>query len=69
MQQSLLTAKQYKDLTRKIFNSIETKFRIIPLNTLKHPKYHWTSAEKMVAVSEGDYRMQVSKADLKKVFD
>jgi len=40
MQQSLLTAKQYKDLTRKIINSIETRFRIIPLNTLKHPKYH-----------------------------
>ena len=40
MQQSPLTAKQYKDLTRKIINSIETRCRIIPLNTLKHSKYH-----------------------------
>ena len=40
MQQSILTLDQYQDLTKKIIHSIETRYRIIPLNSLKHPKYH-----------------------------
>ena len=40
MQESILTADQYKDLTKKIIHSIDTRYRIIPLNSLKHPKYH-----------------------------
>lgn len=40
MQESILTADQYKDLAKKIIHSIDTRYRIIPLNSLKHPKYH-----------------------------
>ena len=40
MQEGILTADQYKDLTKKIIHSIDTRYRIIPLNSLKHPKYH-----------------------------
>jgi hypothetical protein len=39
MQQGILTDEQYKDLAKKIVNSIETKQRIVPLNSLKHPQY------------------------------
>ena len=40
MQQGILTPEQYQDLTKKIIHSIETRYRIIPLNSLRHPKYH-----------------------------
>ena len=40
MQQTLLTDDQYMDLTKKIIRSIEKQCRIVPLNSLKHPKYH-----------------------------
>jgi hypothetical protein len=39
MQESILTPKQYRDLTKNILHSVESRFRIIPLNSLKHPKY------------------------------
>jgi len=39
MQQTLLTTDQYRYLTQKIIHSIERKYRIVPLNSLKHPKY------------------------------
>jgi hypothetical protein len=39
MQESILTPDQYRDLTKKILHSVESRFRIIHLNTLKHPKY------------------------------
>jgi len=39
MQQDPLTPDQYRDLTRKIIHSIEKQYRIVPLNSLKHPKY------------------------------
>ena len=40
MQQDILTPDQYQDLTKKIIQSLETRYRILPLNSLKHPKYH-----------------------------
>lgn len=40
MEQSILTPDQYQDLTKKIIHSIESRYRIIPVNSLKHPKYH-----------------------------
>ncbi len=40
MQGSILTPDQYKDLSKKIIYAVDTKHRIIPLNSLKHPKYH-----------------------------
>jgi hypothetical protein len=40
MPQTLLTADQYRNLTKKIIHSIERKYRIVPLNSLNHPKYH-----------------------------
>jgi hypothetical protein len=39
MQESILTPDQYDDLTKKILHSVDSRFRIIPLNSLKHPKY------------------------------
>ena len=40
MQESILTPDQYKDLSKKIIYAVDTRYRIIPLNSLKHPKYH-----------------------------
>ena len=40
MQKNILTSEQYKDLSKKIIHAIDTRYRIIPLNSLKHPKYH-----------------------------
>ncbi len=40
MQESILTPDQYKDLSKKIIHVVDTRYRIIPLNSLKHPKYH-----------------------------
>ena len=40
MQESILSPDQYKDLSKKIIHAVDTRYRIIPLNSLKHPKYH-----------------------------
>ncbi len=40
MRQAVLTEQQYRDLTKQIVRSIEMKSRIVPLNTLNHPKYY-----------------------------
>ena len=40
MQESILTPDQYKDLSKKIIYAVDKRYRIIPLNSLKHPKYH-----------------------------
>ena len=40
MQETILTPDQYKDLSKKIIHAVDTRYRIIPLNSLKHPKYH-----------------------------
>ena len=39
MQTNILTDEQYKMLSKKLINSIERHLKIIPLNTLKHPKH------------------------------
>lgn len=39
MQEGILTPDQYQDLSKRIVHSIETRYRIVPLNSLKHPKY------------------------------
>lgn len=39
MQTNILTDEQYKVLSKKLINSIERHYKIIPLNTLKHPHY------------------------------
>ncbi len=39
MQQSVLSPDQYRDLSKKIIQSIGTRFRIVPLNSLKHLEY------------------------------
>ncbi|MEA3386820.1 MAG: hypothetical protein U9Q89_10325 [Thermodesulfobacteriota bacterium] len=43
MQASILTPNQYKDLSKKIIHAVDTRYKIIPLNSLKHPKYHLKS--------------------------
>ncbi len=39
MEQILLTSDQYRELTRTIVHSIEKRYRIVPLNSLRHLKY------------------------------
>ncbi|MCL0085186.1 hypothetical protein M1N69_03435 [Thermodesulfovibrionales bacterium] len=39
METEILTEKQYKILSKKLLNAIERQYRIVPLNTLKHPNY------------------------------
>ena len=39
MQETILTPDQYKDLSKKIIHAVDTRYRIIPLNSLKDPKY------------------------------
>ncbi len=39
MEQTILTADQYADLTKKIIHSLERKYKIVPLNSLRHPRY------------------------------
>jgi hypothetical protein len=43
MQESILSDEQFHDLTKQIVQSLELKSRIIPMNTLKHPKYYLKS--------------------------
>ena len=43
MQESILSDEQFHDLTKQIVQSLESKSRIIPMNTLKHPKYYLKS--------------------------
>ncbi|MBF0475286.1 MAG: hypothetical protein HQK59_05525, partial [Deltaproteobacteria bacterium] len=40
MPEAVLTEEQYRDLTRRLINSIEKNHRIVPLNSLKHHKYY-----------------------------
>lgn len=39
MQTEILTNKQYRILSKKLINTIEKNYKIIPLNSLKHPNY------------------------------
>ncbi|MBF0495330.1 MAG: hypothetical protein HQK58_01955 [Deltaproteobacteria bacterium] len=40
MPEAILTDEQYRDLTRRLVISIAKNYRIVPLNSLKHPKYY-----------------------------
>lgn len=39
MQTKILTDEQYKFLSKKLMNTIERHYKVIALNTLKHPHY------------------------------
>jgi len=39
MQTTILTDEQYKSLSKKILNTIEKNYKVVPLNSLKHPNY------------------------------
>ncbi len=39
MEQAVLTNEQYKDLSKRIVHAIAWKYRIVPVNSLRHPKY------------------------------
>jgi hypothetical protein len=39
MPQTLLTSEQYRNLTKKIILSIENRYRIVPINSLKSREY------------------------------
>lgn len=40
MEEPILSTEQYKDLSKKILNSLGNQWRIVPINSLRHPKYH-----------------------------
>ena len=40
MEEPILSNEQYKDLSKKIIHSVEKQCRIVPLNTLRHPRYY-----------------------------
>jgi hypothetical protein len=39
MQTDILTEEQYKDFSKRLIESIEHRYKSIPLNSLKHPRY------------------------------
>ncbi|MDQ1336837.1 MAG: hypothetical protein QG552_3787 [Thermodesulfobacteriota bacterium] len=39
MEQTILTDDQYADLSKKIIHALERKYKIVPLNSLRHPRY------------------------------
>lgn len=39
MHTNVLTDEQYRNLSKKLIKSIEDRFKIVALNSLKHPKY------------------------------
>ncbi len=39
METKILTEEQFRDLSEKLVTTIERGYKIIPLNTLQHPKY------------------------------
>jgi hypothetical protein len=43
MEQSILNTEQYKDLSKKIIHFLERQCRIVPLNSLRNPKYYLKS--------------------------
>ena len=40
MEHPILSNEQYRDLSKKIMYAVEKQCRIIPINSLRHPKYH-----------------------------
>lgn len=39
MQTNVLTEEQYKVLSKRLIESIERRYKSIPINSLKHPQY------------------------------
>ncbi len=39
MHTSVLTDEQYRSLSKKLIKSVQGRFKIVALNSLKHPKY------------------------------
>ena len=39
METKILTEEQYKSLSKKLIDTVRSNYKIIPLNTLKHPHY------------------------------
>src|SRR4030066_1922051 len=39
MQTNILTDEQYKELSKRLIESIGQRYKAIPLNSLKHPQY------------------------------
>ncbi len=39
MPSSVLTTEQYKTLSRQLLKTVGKQYKIVPLNSLKHPKY------------------------------
>lgn len=54
MQESFLSEKQCLDLTKQIVSTLESKLRIVPLNTLKNPYYRLKSIIYITLKNDGD---------------
>ena len=40
MEEPILSNDQYKDLSKRIMHSLERQCRIVPINSLRHSRYH-----------------------------
>lgn len=54
MQEVTFTPEQYKEIGRKIALASEPRYRIVPLNSLKHPKYRLRAPVHILLEIEGD---------------
>jgi hypothetical protein len=63
MEQTILTDEQYAELSRKIVHTIERKYRIVPLNSLRHPSYFLRSPM-YVALEVTDDQVTASLDDI-----
>jgi hypothetical protein len=54
MQESLLTPDQYRDLSKKLLHEVDTRYRIIPINSLKHPRYRLKAPIHITLESDDD---------------
>ena len=54
MEPKVLTEEQYKTLSKELANTIEKRYKVIPLNTLKDPHYNLKKAVYITIEMDGD---------------
>jgi len=61
MQTTVLTDEQYKSLSKKILSVIEKNYKVVPLNSLKHP--HYIFKKPVYITIEKDKNMVIASLD------
>lgn len=54
MEPKVLTEEQYKTMSKELANTIEKRYKVLPLNTLKDPHYNLKKAVYITIEMEGD---------------